>query len=54
MRKAIAISVLSITIITMAAAQAPVVSGLGNRKIAINLWTHEDPNRSVIEKKYIA
>ncbi|MCX7775988.1 MAG: ABC transporter substrate-binding protein [Spirochaetaceae bacterium] len=35
-------------------AQAPVVPGVGSRKITINLWTHDDPNRSVLEKQFIA
>jgi len=45
---------MAIVIIVAAIAQAPIVPGLGNKKITINLWTHEDPNRSVIEKKYIS
>ena len=54
MKKAIALCVLAIAILASVPAQAPVVPGLGSKKITINLWTHEDPNRSVIEKKYIA
>ncbi|MCX8012806.1 MAG: ABC transporter substrate-binding protein [Rectinema sp.] len=38
----------------IAYAQAPVVPGLAGRKITIDLWTHEDPNRSVLEKGFIA
>ncbi len=54
MKRAIALFVLAIAIIASVPAQTPVVPGLGNKKITINLWTHEDPNRSIIEKKYIA
>lgn len=38
----------------MAVAQAPVVPGLAGKKITIDLWTHDDPNRSVLEKGFIA
>jgi len=38
----------------MAFAQAPVVTGLAGKKITIDLWTHDDPNRSALEKGFIA
>lgn len=54
MKRAGAISVFVILMVSLIAAQAPVVPDLGNRKITLNLWTHDDPNRSVLEKGYIA
>jgi len=54
MKKGIMVAIMAIVIIAAAIAQAPIVPGLGSKKITINLWTHDDPNRSVIEKKYIS
>ncbi len=35
------------------AAQAPAVEALKGKTVEINFWTHEDANRSVLEKGYI-
>lgn len=34
-------------------AQAPVVAALKGKKVEITIWTHEDPNRTALEKRLI-
>jgi multiple sugar transport system substrate-binding protein len=38
----------------VASAQAPTLPELKGKNVEINFWTHEDANRMVIEKRYIA
>jgi multiple sugar transport system substrate-binding protein len=54
MKKAVFLALAAAIALAPLGAQAPTVSELKGKKVEINLWTHEDANRTPLEKRYIA
>lgn len=52
MKRFVAI-LLAFAIIAPAFAQAPTISVLKGKKVEVVIWTHEDPNRTALEKRLI-
>jgi multiple sugar transport system substrate-binding protein len=53
MKRTVAFILMAALAASIAIAQAPKVPGLAGKKIEISLWTHDDVNRSAIEKQYV-
>jgi multiple sugar transport system substrate-binding protein len=53
MKRIAFLSVLLCLVLSNAFAQAPTIPELKGKNLEITLWTHEDANRAIIEKKYI-
>ena len=53
MKRIVAAVVLAALAASATLAQAPTIAELKGKSVQISLWTHEDPNRMLIERKYI-
>ena len=53
MKRSILALVLVALTVSIAIAQAPTIPELKGKNLEISLWTHEDANRAIIEKRYI-
>jgi multiple sugar transport system substrate-binding protein len=51
--KLVAASILALALVAPLAAQAPAVAALKGKTVEITFWTHEDVNRTPLEKGYI-